>query len=358
MIVESHPGMCRDVALEVLRCFPVDPAEFHLERPPDGQGFSGAIVLRLTPRDSGAQPVANDRRPFVYCLRGWPEHSLPRPRIAELHRFLQFVDHEGPHVLPVPMASLHGDTLVLHAGRFWQLEPWMPGVADFHRYPSDSRLRSAMHALAQLHRTAARYVPTSAGREWFSARPAASSPGVHERLSLFRTWTEQRLQQAARSLAFEANADFARVAWEFLQLFRRHRAPLQAELHAAAPLAVPVQVCLRDIWHDHLLFTGDELTGLVDPSAARTESVAADLSRLLGSLLGEWNERWEAALSLYQQVRPLSAAERQLVRALHHSGTLLSGMAWIDRQMNGPIPRDLLPRVTDRLAGLRNQVAD
>lgn len=25
--------------------------------------------------------------------------------------------------------------------------------------------------------------------------------------------------------------------------------------------------CVRDIWHEHLLLTGNELTGLIDPAA-------------------------------------------------------------------------------------------
>src|SRR5262249_55243269 len=48
---------------------------------------------------------------------------------------------------------------------------------------------------------------------------------------------------------------------------------------------VPLQYCVGDVWHDNLLFTGDQLTGLVDYAAVKVDHVAADLGRMLGSLV-------------------------------------------------------------------------
>ena len=39
-------------------------------------------------------------------------------------------------------------TLVASDGRWWQLEPWLPGRADFHAFPSEARLAAAMCGLA------------------------------------------------------------------------------------------------------------------------------------------------------------------------------------------------------------------
>ena len=75
-------------------------------------------------------------------------------------------------------------------------------------------------------------------------------------------------------------------------------------------MTVPLQPCLRDVWHDHVLFQGDEVTGLIDPSAARTDTVAADISRLAGSLIADDRRAWGKAMDAYQAVRPLSAAKR------------------------------------------------
>ena len=89
--------------------------------------------------------------------------------------------------------------------------------------------------------------------------------------------------------------------------------------------------CLRDVWHDHVLFEGDTVTGLIDPSAARTETPATDLARLLGSLLGDDERRWQAAIAAYREIRPLSDIEAKLARVIDRSTALLSGMTWLER---------------------------
>ncbi|MGH7199661.1 MAG: hypothetical protein ACREJB_03590, partial [Planctomycetaceae bacterium] len=99
----------------------------------------------------------------------------------------------------------------------------------------------------------------------------------------------------------------------------------------------------------HVLFSGDEVTGLIDPSACRTEHVAADLSRLIGSLVGDERALWDAALDEYSRCRPLSQEERRLVAVLDHSGVLLAGLTWLDRRY---LQRHTWPqpgRVLDRL---------
>jgi hypothetical protein len=61
----------------------------------------------------------------------------------------------------------------------------------------------------------------------------------------------------------------------------------------------------------------------------RDDSVAVDLSRLLGSLVGDDDQGWLHGLQVYQQIRPLSRAEYELIGTLDSSTILLSGMNWL-----------------------------
>jgi len=92
---------------------------------------------------------------------------------------------------------------------------------------------------------------------------------------------------------------------------------------------LPVQPVIRDIWHDHLLFTGDEVTGIVDFGAMQMDNVAVDLARLLGSLVGNETSRWEFAIDHYCQHRPLNSFEIQFAFALNQCADLLSSLNWL-----------------------------
>jgi Ser/Thr protein kinase RdoA (MazF antagonist) len=92
---------------------------------------------------------------------------------------------------------------------------------------------------------------------------------------------------------------------------------------------VPLQPCLRDIWHDHVLFQGDRVTGIVDLEAMRIDSVAIDVARLLGSLCPTDPSEYKFGLETYQDGRPLSGDELALVEAFDRSQRLLAGARWV-----------------------------
>ena len=99
---------------------------------------------------------------------------------------------------------------------------------------------------------------------------------------------------------------FVAAARSIVAGFQRSAKSMTVELRTAQRLRVPVQPCLRDVWHDHVLFINDAVSGIVDPAAARTDTVAADISRLVGSLVGDDPHGWTVALEAYQSVRSLS----------------------------------------------------
>ena len=125
------------------------------------------------------------------------------------------------------------------------------------------------------------------------------------------------------------DAPVAAQARRLIDLFPKHAAPLKSQLESAARLPVRRLPCLRDIWHDHVLFTGAQVTGLIDFGALRTESPAADVARLLGSLVGDDVEGWRTGVAAYRRVRPLTENELRLVEVFDYSNVLLAGMNWL-----------------------------
>lgn len=309
-----HPADLRSLLSQYPR---FDAATVSPER--SQQGFSGACVIRLR---LGAHDL---------CLKGWPRGAIPSDRIRGLHRLTRHVFEHGVLQVAVPEPSRNGATWVEHDGRIWQIEPWMPGIADFETQPTEARLRDTMRCLARWHLAARTFRPQPGEAQWFRSVELAPSPAVEHRLGLIADWNARRGSMLETRLAKALADGYGNLPRFILTAFRTVAPGIEARLRMASCLQYPLQPCLRDVWHDHVLFTGDRVTGLIDLSACRTENVAADLARLLGSLLGDDRPRWSLALEEYQRDRPLSVDELALIEILDQSGVLLSGLAWLDR---------------------------
>jgi Ser/Thr protein kinase RdoA (MazF antagonist) len=302
--------------------------------PAETSGFSGAAIFR----------VETDIGPF--CLRRWPPGTMPASRLAGIHLLVAEVFQSGITVVPVPVMARSGVTFVEDAGAFWQLEPWMPGEADFHGRPNAGRLESALTTLAQIHDVA----------ESASAAAAQSDipQTIPERQKILGD-TSRELAGIEAGLQQESHIRFGTVARRIVTQFSKRESEIEAAFAEAARHSVPILPCLRDVWHDHLLFSDDALTGLVDFGAVRLDTVAADLSRLLGSLFqssyASDRARWDEALSIYERTRPLTEAERRLIPILGESGVLLSGTHWLRSRYVRSSLFDI-PRVCERLESI------
>lgn len=313
-----------------------------------GGGFSGARLWRV--EGTGG----------IYALRAMPLSTVNVDRLAGLHRLLAHVRDCGLAALvATPLLTLQGTTFVVRHEHVWQLEPWLPGVADFAARPSSARLRNALRALARWHVAARSFVPTAKEAPWFASFEAAHSPGIAERLRAFDRWPRARLDLVRESLQKQSWPEFDEPALRILELFPRVAPSMAQKLRLGATVKAPLQPCLRDIWHDHVLYTGDQVSGLIDAHACRTECVATDLARLLGSLVADDRPAWDEGLVAYSEVRPLGVAERGLVELFDESAVLLSGLTWLEwhcverRRFAEPrIVVDRLRRIVRRLETL------
>ena len=297
----------------VRAAFPAWVADASVEPLGNRGGFSGARIHRLS--------CLRGR----FCLRGGTPGETAS-RVASRHALMNVARIDGLAFVPGIIPTRSGSTVVEHGGRCWELMQWMPGRADFHAAPTPARLGNAVEALARLHLT-----------WWRHALPGVvECPGVRRRLDAVR--------------------DLPRID-PFADPLRRELAfwlPRVSTILARMP-RVGLQPVLRDIWHDHLLYAGDDLAGLIDYASIDFDSVAVDLARMLGSLIEDDEASWQFALSAYRVVRPLSADEERLTRALDRAGVIAAlgnWHRWIsfgERDPASPQVRERVGRLVGRM---------
>ncbi len=298
------------VVQRVLSAYPPPVRPGRIEPLGNAGGFSGARFWRIT------SPHGQ------WCLRQWPaEHPTP-DRLCFIHAVLRFAWEQGFRRVPVPLPTAAQHTFQRVDATLWQLEPWMPGAPAGRGVMPVARVRAALDALAQWHEAVARF-PAQAAHH-------GPAPGIAAYLAQIRQWIRGGVGQAARMIDARGWPAIRAPAREILALFQQGAGEVCRTLEIVRDLPVARQPCARDIWGDHVLFTGDRVTGLIDFGALRVESVAADVARLLGSLAGNDGSLWAAGIAAYTAVRPLSEQEHALVHAFDHCQIYASGMNWIE----------------------------
>jgi Ser/Thr protein kinase RdoA (MazF antagonist) len=297
--------MLDDIARQVLGRFDLAQPTLGLVSYGNAGGFSGARLWR-------AKSVAGD-----VCLRAWPSGAVSSSRLQAIHDLMRAARGAGLQFVPRLLETSTGSTWVSEDGRLWDASSWMPGRADYHEHPSRARLEAACTALAHLHET------------WKRAGCAEGPcPAVGRRLTRFGEW--KRLVTSGWRPDFSDPRDPvlspAELAWELLQ---RHIDQIPDVLSGWANRRLRLQPCLCDIWHDHVLFEGDAVSGVVDYGGAKIGHVAIDLARLLGSMVEDDAEARAIGLSAYSRVCPLDEEEIRLVDVLDRTGTLLGMANWL-----------------------------
>ena len=253
-------------------------------------GFSGARLWRL-------HTAAG-----LLCLRaGAPQET--REQLVARHRLMRLAREAGLAFIPRVLETMSGDTGVEASGRVWELMEWMPGRADYRELPSGGKLETAARSLARVHLAWA----VLGGEE------VSPCPAVRRRLLVAEGFPSGRLESASWKLAATVSRWLPRVPQMLL----------------TANVTSRIQPCLRDVWHDHLLYEGEQLTGLIDYAAVGPDSVAVDVARMVGSLVGDDEEGWRVALSAYREVRTFSHQEEQLARVLDRTGVIVGLANWL-----------------------------
>jgi Ser/Thr protein kinase RdoA (MazF antagonist) len=297
---------------KILESYPVDCRPTTIRPLGSAGGLSGARFWQIVaPRGT-------------LVLRCWP-NDHPSPGTLEfIHAVLRHAAARGLTFLPAPIATSGGDTFLRYAGRLWELAPWLPGVADYASTPSPARLAAAMAMLAEFHIAVAGF---PGGETWLPACGVA--PAISHRLKRLRELQCGGFDSLANRINVRVLPELAPLAREFVRQLPHALPKAAANLAPLADLHFALQPCIRDVWHENILFDGDSVTGIVDFGAMQIDTPATDVARLLGSLVGDSADGWRDGLAAYDTIRPISPDERRAVAALDEAGAILALANWL-----------------------------
>lgn len=260
-------------------------------------GLSGAVVYRCD---------VDGRR---YALKRWPE-GTSAGRVDEVHDVLRRA-RKRLGLVPELVTSLFGSTrLSWDAGHF-ELASWVPGVAvgdgGEGRETIVDAVRRGAAAIGAFH---------EATRCWGEGE--SLPPAVLRRLGRIEELQRRLPEALARG---QSPTPMIAMAAEWL---RRHGnvrlKEAAARLEPWAARMVPVQVVLRDIHRQHILFQEGVVSGIVDFDALGKDAIATDLARWVGGFFADCGvglvvvggdsepsenlqTLWEAAVSGYSAIR-------------------------------------------------------
>jgi Ser/Thr protein kinase RdoA (MazF antagonist) len=267
-------------------------------------GFSGARLWQV----SGGGITA--------VLKAWPSTEVDAGRLVRIHHLMHAARLAGLDFVPAVYVDDRGRTVVDQAERLWDLAEWRFGEG-FCAAPSTRRVENACACLARLHAA------------W--ASPGAivgPCPAVQRRLARLHEW--KKLVSGGWRPAVDAVHGAVQApiegAWRTVNLWFDSAAQM---LMPWVDRLFPLQPCLCDIWHDHVLFQGETVTGIIDYGSAKVDHVAVDLARLLGTTVQDDATLRAAGLEAYGPVRALSFEEQELVTVLDKTGIIVGLANWV-----------------------------
>ncbi|MDE2415331.1 MAG: homoserine kinase [Comamonadaceae bacterium] len=250
--------------------------------------------------------LTSDQGEYVLTL-------FERLTAEQLPFYLHLMHHLAHAGIPVPdpQADKHGEILHQVAGKPAALATKLRGKSQLAPQAAHCTAVGAM--LARMHlagRDYERQQPNLRGLPWWNETVPVVLPHVGAEQAALLTCELAYQNHVAAGSAFAALP----------------RGPIHA-----------------DLFRDNVMFEGDELTGCFDFYFAGVDTFLFDLAVCLNDWCidlptGRHDEaRAAALLAAYQAVRPLTAAERELLPAMLRAGAL---RFWISRLWDFYLPRE------------------
>lgn len=257
--------------------FPGSAAAAAVIEPVSG-GQSGSVVYRVGLPDGS-----------TWAVKSLPER-VDGQRGGWVHRLMQHLGQGLRQLIPVLAATSAGETLWRdRSGRCWEMASWMPGEAL--AAATAIEVHSAMQTLAAVHGHAAAW-PEECSR--LAVPPAAVERSRRARAMLERPWASVLAAVAAASARpphaageeLTAAAELAACFDTARRLIEQQGGPPLRRLAGWQPGPTRLHAVLRDLTPEHLLWSGPQesclqVSGLIDFHAARVDTPACDVARLL-----------------------------------------------------------------------------
>jgi aminoglycoside phosphotransferase (APT) family kinase protein len=273
-------------------------------------GFSGACVFAGT---ESARPV--------FALKAWPPGADSKR--VHLARLYQHLAAKALDCIPRFILSKCGDSFYFTGQQHWELSDWRPGeIAD---EPVPAKVGNACVAIARLHRAL-----------------AAASPSTRDSDPI------RRRVEAVNELAVQCHSlNFGGHRNELTRETQKHLARIEALPFLSRHES---QIVHGDLHREHVLFTGDAVTGIIDFASSKRDHPALDLARYLGDLAGDDDSWLNIGVEAYREAGGSEAVTPEIVRYLDRVITLGAAANWLLRFSRGEVPAAKYAAAAARLA--------
>lgn len=260
---------------------------------------------------------------------------------------LQQARRVGIDFVPEPQLTRDGRSVVVEHDATWEMMTWLPG--EVAAVATSAGVAAAFRALARFHQATADLEPCR-------NEPA---PALNERRGRWQELMNGGIATIAHGVSSRRIPELDDLAQQWLakHALLDSRA-LANRLRTTASLSFRWQPAIRDLWRDHVLFTGDVVTGFIDFGAMRMDTRLTDLARLIGSLAKDDLVLRDVALDAYNELCPLSTGDREVINLLDHSGALIAGWNWLEWLYIEQRQFPSIVAVRSRLSELLSRVID
>ena len=344
-----------------------DGVMLDLERGQSLSGESSSTEESDSPAKGRPKFQIEPRQSGHFCLRRWPPQHPTEAQLDWIHRVLKGCTRELEVLLPLPLPTDEGATLLRHNGHLWELTPWLAGEPIAPEAISEFQLNDLMLVLARFHHLAARQenkighspnllarlkqlqaVAQNLGSSRYSgsrafpllnAQPTPKAPPTVQHTENLTAMSKLFQQHGATLIERLQLSPIASRGIE-QKLGLNQIAP--TELKWQWPNKLMLTPIIRDLRLDHVFFQGDHVSGLIDFGAMKIDHRSFDLARLLGSCFDIYRDlnddgielaKWQHAVAIYNsmtELPPLSIPEQWLAIWADQVAVVLGSWNWLD----------------------------